>query len=115
MDRRRAFASDVAATGRAGGAAVWAGDDEVGWEFNTVTAGGQRRGIGTDSGVQYARHLPVTRPVRGQKDAASSSMTVFIFHLNCFQATHLLQQLYCSAVPGKCAGSQAFEHHSRPN
>lgn len=99
MDRRRAFAWDVAVSGRAGGAAVWAGSDEVGWEFTTVTAGGQRRGIGTDSGVQYARHLPVTRPARGQKDAACSSMTVFIFRLYRFQDTRLLQQLYCRAVP----------------
>lgn len=43
---------DVAVSDWAGGAAVWAGDDEVGWESNTVTAGGQRRrGIGNDSGV----------------------------------------------------------------
>lgn len=47
MDRCRTFASDLAVW--AGGAAVWAGDDEVGWEFNTVTAGGQRRGVGNDS------------------------------------------------------------------
>lgn len=51
MDLRRTFASDVAVSGWAGGAAVWAGHDEVGWEFNTVTAGGQRRGIGNDSRV----------------------------------------------------------------
>lgn len=94
---------------------MWAGDDEGGWEFNTVTAGGQRRGTGTDSRVQYARHLPVTRPARGQKDAACSSMTVFIFHLFCFQGTFLLHQLYCRAVPVKYVGNQSSECHSRPN
>lgn len=51
MHLRSAFASDVAVSGRAGGAAVWADHDEVGWEFNTVTAGGQRRGIGNDGRV----------------------------------------------------------------
>lgn len=30
------------------GAAVWAGDDEVRWEFNTVTAGGQQRRFWND-------------------------------------------------------------------